>query len=57
VVLGACPPGTDPATAAVNHSGSAVFDDSVLADGAQFYARLAQERLARASNAMQPTTP
>jgi metal-dependent amidase/aminoacylase/carboxypeptidase family protein len=47
VLLGACPPGIDPDTAASNHSGAAVFDDSVLADGAQFYAELALRRLAR----------
>ena len=33
VMLGACPPGTDPATAPFNHSAEAVFDDAVLADG------------------------
>jgi amidohydrolase len=46
VLLGACPPGIDPDTAAGNHSSAAVFDDSVLADGAQFYAELALQRLA-----------
>jgi amidohydrolase len=46
VLLGACPPGTDPDTAATNHSAAAIFDDSVLADGAQYYAELALQRLA-----------
>jgi amidohydrolase len=48
VMLGACPPGADPATAPFNHSSDAVFDDSVLADGAALYAELALRRLARA---------
>ena len=34
VMLGACPPPVDPATAPFNHSAFAVFDDMVLADGA-----------------------
>ncbi|MGP3930345.1 M20 metallopeptidase family protein [Nonomuraea sp. KM88] len=46
VFLGACPPGRDPATALYNHSPEAVFDDSVLPDGAALYATLAHERLA-----------
>jgi amidohydrolase len=46
VMLGACPQGTDPATAAFNHSGDAVFDDAVLSDGAALYAELALRRLA-----------
>jgi len=41
VVLGACPPHINPDTAAAHHSGTAVFGDSVLAHGAQFYAELA----------------
>jgi metal-dependent amidase/aminoacylase/carboxypeptidase family protein len=45
VMLGACPPGTDPRTAAGNHSPAAVFDDGVLADGAALYAELAFRRL------------
>ncbi len=49
IMLGACPPGTDPATAPYNHSAQAVFDDSVLADGAAIYAELALRRLARAA--------
>ena len=47
VMLGACPPGTDPLTAPTNHSAHAVFDDAVLADGAALYAELALRRLAR----------
>jgi hippurate hydrolase len=47
VMLGACPLGTDPATAPFNHSADAVFDDAVLADGAALYAELALRRLAR----------
>jgi amidohydrolase len=47
VMLGACPPGSDPATAPYNHSADAVFDDAVLADGAALYAELALRRLAR----------
>ena len=47
IMLGACPPGTDPWTAPSNHSAAAVFDDAVLADGATFYAELALRRLTR----------
>jgi hippurate hydrolase len=47
MMLGAVPPGVDPATAPFNHSGDAVFDDTVLADGAALYAELALRRLAR----------
>jgi hippurate hydrolase len=46
VFLGACPPGTDPATAPSNHSARAVFDDSVLADGTALLTELALRRLA-----------
>ncbi|MFC5832173.1 M20 metallopeptidase family protein [Nonomuraea insulae] len=45
VFLGACPPDRDPATAPYNHSPEAVFDDSVLPDGAALYASLAFSRL------------
>jgi hippurate hydrolase len=48
IFLGACPPDLDPATAPDNHSQFAVFDDSVLADGAQLFAELAIRRLTRA---------
>ena len=46
VMLGACPQGSDPATAAYNHSPEAVFDDAVLADGTALLAELALRRLA-----------
>jgi amidohydrolase len=48
VMLGACPPGTDPETAPTNHSAVALFDDAALADGTALYAELALRRLARA---------
>jgi len=47
VLLGACPPGTDPEAAPTNHSAVAVFDDAALADGTALYAELALRRLAR----------
>lgn len=59
VALGACP--GDAATAEGNHSAGALFDDSVLVDGAALYARLALCRLAKegravaSSNALQAT--
>ena len=46
LMLGACLPGADPATAPFNHSPEAAFDDAVLADGAAVYATLAIKRLA-----------
>ncbi len=46
VLLGACPPGTDPFSAPFNHSAEAVFDDCVLADGTALLAELAVRRLA-----------
>jgi amidohydrolase len=45
VFMGACPPGVDHTTAATNHSNKAVFDDSVLADGAALLAHLAIDAL------------
>jgi galactokinase len=48
VMLGACPPGTDPETAPTNHSAVATFDDAALADGTALYVELALRRLARA---------
>jgi hippurate hydrolase len=56
IMLGACPPGTDPGTAPSNHSAAAVFDDAVLADGATLYAELALRRLARHSS-IAPRSP
>jgi hippurate hydrolase len=47
-LIGACPPGLDPVTAAFNHSPQALFDDAVLAEGAAFFAELALDRLAAA---------
>ncbi len=46
VLLGACPPDADVATAPFNHSAEAVFDDSVLADGTALLAELALRKLA-----------
>lgn len=51
VVLGACPPDQDVQRAPYNHSPLAVFDDSVLGDGAALYAELALRRLAKATPA------
>ncbi len=46
LMLGACPPATDPFSAPFNHSAEAVFDDDVLPDGTALYAELALRRLA-----------
>ena len=46
-MLGACPPLVDPDTAPFNHSAFAVFDDTVLADGAALFTELAVRRLNR----------
>jgi amidohydrolase len=46
VMLGACPPGSDPLTAPTNHSAHAVFDDAALAEGTALYTELALRRLA-----------
>jgi amidohydrolase len=43
--LGACPPDLDPATAPMNHSPRARFDERVLTDAAAVYAGLAAARL------------
>ncbi|MFE9249681.1 M20 family metallopeptidase [Streptomyces sp. NPDC007088] len=45
LAVGATAPGADPATAAVNHSAQAVFDDSVLDDQAALLAALATRAL------------
>jgi metal-dependent amidase/aminoacylase/carboxypeptidase family protein len=45
VVIGATPPGLDPATAPMNHSPRADFDPTVLSDAAAVYAGLAAQRL------------
>lgn len=46
VAVGACPPDRHPATAPVNHSPRALYDDSVLPDQALLLASLAARRLA-----------
>ncbi|HEX9063712.1 MAG TPA: M20 family metallopeptidase [Streptosporangiaceae bacterium] len=46
LMVGACPEGTDPGTAAYNHSPEAAFDDAILADGTALYAELALQTLA-----------
>jgi amidohydrolase len=46
IALGATPAGIDTDKAPMNHSPLAVFDESVLADGAALYAELAVRRLA-----------
>ncbi|MFI1912936.1 M20 family metallopeptidase [Nocardia sp. NPDC020380] len=46
LMLGAAPAGSEPERAPANHSPLAVFDESVLADGAALYAELAIRRLA-----------
>ena len=48
LMLGAVPDGSDPASAPFNHAADAVFDDTVLPDGAAFLAELALRRLAAA---------
>ena len=45
LMLSAGPPEMNPDTAPFNHSGTALFDDSLLVDGAQKYALLALKRL------------
>ena len=49
IMLGACPPDADAATAPFNHSAEAVFDDAIVADGVTVYAELALRRLAQAA--------
>jgi amidohydrolase len=48
LMLGACPPATDPFSAPFNHSAEAVFDDAILPDGTALLAELALRRLAQA---------
>ena len=45
LMIGATPPGRDPATAPMNHSPRADFDPDVLSDAAAVYAGLAAQRL------------
>lgn len=47
LAVGACPPDRDPATAPVNHSAQAVYDDRVLPDQALLLASLAVRSLDR----------
>jgi amidohydrolase len=49
VFMGACPDGMDPNVASTNHSNKALFDDSVLADGAALLASLAFDTLAKSA--------
>jgi hippurate hydrolase len=49
VFMGACPDGSDPSKASTNHSNKAVFDDSILADGAALLASLAFDALNEAA--------
>ena len=49
LMLGAVPPGTDPATAPMNHAPQAVFDDRAVGEAAVLLASLAATRLAEAS--------
>jgi amidohydrolase len=51
IMLGACPPDADPATAPFNHSAEAVFDDSVVADGITIHSELALRRLRQETQA------
>lgn len=48
VMLGATPPGRDPARAPFNHAPEADFDERVMGDGAQLYAELAVAALSTA---------
>ncbi len=47
--IGACPPDRDPATAPMNHSPQAVFDDRAVLDAAVLLAELAARRLQNAA--------
>lgn len=49
ICLGACVPDLDPASAPMNHSPRAQFDDGVLGDAAALYAGLAVHRLQQAA--------
>ncbi|WP_345609180.1 M20 metallopeptidase family protein [Pseudonocardia adelaidensis] len=54
VALGALPDGADPARAAFNHSGHAVFDEAVLPLGAALHAEIALRRSGRPGLARNP---
>ncbi|PRW62858.1 amidohydrolase [Actinopolyspora mortivallis] len=49
--LGACAENTDPASAAMNHSPLAVFDEAVMPEGVALLVELAERRLAAAAGA------
>ncbi|MFM2352343.1 MAG: hypothetical protein RL096_824 [Actinomycetota bacterium] len=49
IFMGACPHSVDHLQAATNHSNKALFDDSILADGAALLASLAFDALNRAA--------
>ena len=51
LMLGAVPPGTDPATAPMNHAPQAVFDDRAVPQAAVLLASLAANRLAKEATA------
>ncbi|MGW1100143.1 M20 metallopeptidase family protein [Streptomyces sp. NPDC002455] len=57
VGLGACPPGTDPATAPMNHSAQAVYDDDALPYAAALLAGLALRRLGTPLTRPEPGAP
>ena len=46
VFLGACPPGTDPRHAAINHSNRMVMDEVAMATGIEMYTQVALRTLA-----------
>ncbi|ETK36077.1 M20 metallopeptidase family protein [Microbispora sp. ATCC PTA-5024] len=50
LIVGACPPDRDAATAPSNHSAEAEFDDAILSDGAGLFTELAVRRLALAAH-------
>jgi amidohydrolase len=50
--LSAVTPGVEPGTSPFNHSPYAVFDDSILADGAALYAQLAISRMAAGTGSL-----
>ncbi len=49
--VGGCPPGSDPETAAPNHSNRVVFDEDAMADGVALYAALARDVLRESGRA------
>ena len=49
-LIGACPPGADPAASAYNHAPEAAFDEAAIMRGAEVLAELAVRRLAAAAS-------